>query len=159
LNEPLRLFLVRHGETAWSMTGQHTGQTDIALTAHGQEEARALGVRLRATAFTTVLTSPLRRARQTCELAGLGVAAQVEPDLAEWHYGDYEGERTALFTHGQFGAALAARWIELAVGAAQHLPLDPACLSLLAYEQGHATVPVIALWNAGNAGGLAWTSR
>ncbi len=203
MNEPLRLFLVRHGETAWSMTGQHTGLTDIALTAHGQEEARALGVRLRATAFTTVLTSPLRRARQTCELAGLGVAAQVEPDLTEWHYGDYEGERTcdiqriragwnvwrdgcpqgespadvavradrllgrlrglcgnvALFTHGQFGAALAARWIELAVGAAQHLPLDPACLSLLAYEQGHATVPVIALWNAGNAGGLAWTSR
>jgi len=95
LSAPLRLFLVRHGETAWSVTGQHTGLTDIALTAHGENEARALAPRLRMIAFTQILTSPLRRARQTCELAGCGAEARIEPDLVEWNYGDYEGKRTA----------------------------------------------------------------
>jgi broad specificity phosphatase PhoE len=72
------------------MTGQHTGSTDIGLTAHGEDEVRALAAPLRTTHFSKILTSPLRRARQTCELAGCG-PAEVDPDLEEWNYGDYEG--------------------------------------------------------------------
>jgi probable phosphoglycerate mutase len=185
------LYVIRHGETAWSITGQHTGFTDLALTAHGEDEARALAPFLRTIHFTHVLASPLLRARQTCALAGLGVLEQIEPDLAEWDYGDYEGRRTvdidherpgwnvwrdgcphgetpiriseradrllarlralcgniALFSHGQFGAAVAARWIGLAVLEAQHFALGPASISILGVENGHPTVPVIALWN------------
>ena len=188
----LHLYLIRHGETAWSITGQHTGVTDIALTAHGEGEARALVPFLYATHFTRVLTSPLSRARQTCALAGLAVNAEVEPDLAEWDYGDYEGRRTvdihqekpgwsiwrdgcphgetpadiseradrlldrlrplsgnvALFSHGQFGSALAVRWIELAVIKAQHFAFGPASISILAYQPGHPDLPIIALWNS-----------
>lgn len=88
-----RLYLVRHGQTAWSLTGQHTGRTDIPLTEQGEEDARKLADRLHAVSFNRVFTSPLRRARRTCELAGLGDVAEVEPDLAEWDYGDYEGQR------------------------------------------------------------------
>jgi broad specificity phosphatase PhoE len=91
---PLRLYLIRHGETAWSLSRQHTGRTDIALTARGEEEARQLEPRLRDIAFAHVLTSPLQRARQTCALAGLGAAAAIAADLAEWDYGDYEGRRS-----------------------------------------------------------------
>jgi probable phosphoglycerate mutase len=89
-----RLYLVRHGGTEWSLSGQHTGRTDIPLTARGEDEARALEKRLRDIRFARVLTSPRQRARRTCELAGLGPAAEIEPDLAEWDYGDYEGQRT-----------------------------------------------------------------
>lgn len=192
MSEPLRLYLVRHGETAWSITGQHTGSTDLALTAHGEHEASALAPFLRSVRFSRVLSSPLRRARQTCDLAGLGAQEESEPDLVEWDYGDYEGRRTvdiqdgnpgwsvwrdgcphgetpanisdradtlldrlrllagnvALFSHGQFGAALATRWIGLAVIEAQHFALGAASISILAYEPSHPTVPVIALWNA-----------
>nr|WP_294502266.1 histidine phosphatase family protein [uncultured Rhodopila sp.] len=88
----LRLYIIRHGETEWSLSGQHTGRTDLPLTAHGEEEARGLQLWLRHIRFARVLTSPLQRARRTCELAGLGAAAEVEPDLAEWAYGDYEGQ-------------------------------------------------------------------
>jgi broad specificity phosphatase PhoE len=91
--EPPSVYLIRHGETAWSLSGQHTGRTDLPLTAHGRAESRALGERLRATAFAHVFTSPLERARQTCELVGLGSAMEVEADLTEWDYGDYEGRR------------------------------------------------------------------
>jgi broad specificity phosphatase PhoE len=166
--------------------------TDIALTAHGEEEARALAPRLRTVHFTKILTSPLLRARQTCERAGFGGQGEIEADLVEWNYGDYEGKRTvdvhverpgwnvwrdgcphgetpadisdradrllvrlrelsgdvALFSHGQFGSALAARWIGLAVIEAQHLALSPASISILAHEADHPKVPVIALWNA-----------
>jgi broad specificity phosphatase PhoE len=87
----LRLYIIRHGETEWSLSGQHTGQTDLALTAHGEDEARELVPWLNHIQFSRVLTSPLQRARRTCELAGLGATAEVEPDLAEWNYGDYEG--------------------------------------------------------------------
>ena len=90
-----RLHFIRHGETAWSLSGQHTGRTDIALTAHGEAQARALGPSLRLLQFARVLASPRLRARRTCELAGLGAAAEIEPDLAEWDYGGYEGLRTA----------------------------------------------------------------
>jgi probable phosphoglycerate mutase len=192
LGSGLRLYLIRHGETAWSITGQHTGVTDLALTAHGEDEARALAPELQTLEFTQVLSCPSLRARQTCLLAGLAGGLETEPDLAEWNYGDFEGRRTldihrerprwniwrdgcphgetpadisaradrllerlrarsgniALFSHGQFGAALAARWIGLAVSEGEHLALDPASISLLAHEPGHPDVPVIALWNA-----------
>jgi probable phosphoglycerate mutase len=88
----LRLYIVRHGETEWSLSGQHTGRTDLPLTAHGEDEARALQPWLRHIKFARVVTSPLQRARRTCELAGQGDSAEVEPDLAEWAYGDYEGQ-------------------------------------------------------------------
>lgn len=90
-NPPLQLFLIRHGETAWSLSGQHTGVSEIPLTARGEDEARALAPVLGKVAFARVLVSPRQRARRTCELAGLGGAAEIEPNLAEWGYGDYEG--------------------------------------------------------------------
>jgi probable phosphoglycerate mutase len=89
------LYLMRHGETAWSLSGQHTGRTDIPLTEQGEQDARKLADRLRTVKFSRVFTSPLQRARRTCELAGLGEVAEIEPDLAEWDYGDYEGQRPA----------------------------------------------------------------
>jgi probable phosphoglycerate mutase len=92
--EPPTIYFVRHGETAWSLTGQHTGTTDLALTTHGEAQARALAPVLQGVAFAHVLTSPLQRARQTCELAGLACVAVVEPDLIEWNYGEYEGLRS-----------------------------------------------------------------
>jgi len=91
----LSLFLFRHGQTAWSLSGQHTGLTDIPLTAHGEDEARALIPWMSAIEFSRVFTSPRQRARRTCELVGLGANAQVEPDLAEWDYGAYEGKLSA----------------------------------------------------------------
>lgn len=89
-----QIVLVRHGETAWSLSGQHTGRTDIPLTEKGERDARALALRLGGREFAKVLTSPLQRARQTCELAGFGAVAESEPDLMEWDYGEYEGKRT-----------------------------------------------------------------
>jgi len=90
----LRLYLIRHGETEWSLSSRHTGRTDIPLTTHGEASARALSPWLAHVQFARVLTSPRQRARQTCELAGLGSAAEIEPDLSEWDYGDYEGRRS-----------------------------------------------------------------
>src|SRR5499425_3850722 len=87
-------YLARHGETAWSISGQHTGRTDLPLTERGERNARGLGERLKGMKFEEVLTSPLQRARRTCELAGFGKVAQVDSDLLEWNYGDYEGRRS-----------------------------------------------------------------
>jgi broad specificity phosphatase PhoE len=165
---PLRLYLIRHGET---LSGRHTGRTDVPLTRNGEDEARELGKQLGAIPFAHVLTSPLKRARQTCELVGVEKAPEMEPDLAEWDYGDYEGQRSvdirkarpdwnvyqdgcphgempAQFTHGQVGCVLAARWIGLAVAEARHFSLGTASLSILAFDPHQPDVPVIALWNA-----------
>lgn len=196
LSRSLKLYLIRHGETAWSITGQHTGFTDLALTPRGEAEASALAPSLRAIPFTRILTSPLLRARQTCALAASRPRAVIEPELVEWDYGDYEGKRTvdihrerpdwnvwrdgcphgetpadvsdradrllerlrnasgdiALFSHGQFGCALAARWIGLPLIDAQHFALRPASISILAHDGDHPKVPIIALWNAAQAG-------
>jgi probable phosphoglycerate mutase len=89
------VYLARHGETAWSLTGQYTGRTDLPLTEQGERTARRLGARLSEIDFVKVFTSPLQRARRTCELAGFGGVAEIDPDLLEWDYGKYEGRRTA----------------------------------------------------------------
>jgi broad specificity phosphatase PhoE len=89
------LLVARHGETEWSVTGRHTGRTDLPLTEAGRRRARSLGGTLRNRSFELVLTSPLRRAIETCELAGLAQQAQVRDDLREWDYGDYEAITTA----------------------------------------------------------------
>jgi broad specificity phosphatase PhoE len=94
------VYLARHGETAWTVSRQHTGLTDLPLTAHGELEAVRLRERLEGLAFARVLTSPLQRAARTCELAGFGVVAEVEPDLLEWNYGRYEG-RTSAEIHAE----------------------------------------------------------
>ena len=88
------IYLARHGETAWSLSGQHTGLTDLPLTERGERNASRLGQRLRGSTFARVFTSPLQRAARTCELAGFGTMAEVDVDLLEWNYGDYEGRRT-----------------------------------------------------------------
>jgi probable phosphoglycerate mutase len=90
-----RCVLIRHGETAWSLSGRHTGRTDLPLLPQGVQQVEALRPRLAAYDFAAVLTSPLLRARETCELAGLDSGATVDPDLAEWDYGAYEGRTTA----------------------------------------------------------------
>jgi len=89
-------YLARHGETAWSLTGQHTGLTDLPLTERGERNARRLGERLAGLPFAKVFTSPLQRAARTCELAGFGSTAEVDRDLVEWNYGNYEGLRTKV---------------------------------------------------------------
>ncbi len=187
----LKIYFIRHGETEWTFTSQHTGRTDIPLTAQGEDEVREWGKHLSAIPFDHVLTSPLQRARRTCELVGLGKEAETEPDLEEWDYGDYEGQcsvdirkkrpgwnvfhdgcpngespkaisaradrliarlRTmsgniAVFSHGQFGGVLAARWIGLSIIEAQHFPLGTASLSIFSSDPHHPEVPVLELWN------------
>jgi len=187
----MNICLVRHGETAWTLSGQHTGLTDLGLTAHGEDESRALAPRLRALAFTRVLVSPRLRARQTCALAGFGAVSEIEADLSEWDYGRYEGRTSAdirqenpqwniwrdgcpggespldvsaradrlisrlctvqgtvaLFSHGQFGAALAVRWIGLAVSEGQHFALHTASVSALGIAAHHPDRRTIELWN------------
>lgn len=194
----MKLCLVRHGETAWSLSGQHTGSTDLALTARGVDEARALAPRLRTWDFSQVLVSPRLRARQTCQLAGFDAASEIEPDLSEWDYGDYEGRRSvdirqedpgwniwrdgcpggespadvsaradrlitrliemggtvALFSHGQFGAALAVRWIGLALSEGQHFTLHTASVSLLGIAPHHSNRHTIELWNETSRAGI-----
>ena len=82
------IYLARHGETAWTLSGQHTGLTDLPLTDHGEENARHLGERLKGLPFAKVFVSPLQRARRTCELAGFGAVAEIDPDLVELNYGE-----------------------------------------------------------------------
>src|SRR5215468_8491376 len=89
------VYLARHGETAWTISRQHTGKTDIPLTERGERNARSLGERLRGMDFAKVLVSPMQRARRTAELAALAPQAEVDADLMEWDYGEYEGFTTA----------------------------------------------------------------
>lgn len=89
------VYLARHGETSWSLSGQHTGLTDLPLTERGERNARRLGERLKGLNFAKVFTSPLKRAARTCELAGFGASAEVDRELVEWNYGDYEGRTSA----------------------------------------------------------------
>src|SRR3954447_23541870 len=90
-----KLYLARHGDTAWTDSHQHTGRTDLPLNEPGEEHARQLGERLRGFSFVHVFTSPLQRASKTCELAGFGAVAEVDPDLTEWDYGRFEGTLTS----------------------------------------------------------------
>ena len=186
-----RIYFIRHGETEWSLSGRHTGSSDIALTENGEVQSRRLQPLLQSVSFAHVLTSPRQRARQTCALAGLTQAAEIVPHLADWDYGAYEGLSTAeirktapdwnifrdgcpggetaaqisaradglierlrrlggdiaLFSHGQFGCVLAARWIGLPVIEGQHFALDTASLSILGTKPGHPDVSVVTRWN------------
>jgi len=186
-----RIYLIRHGETAWSLTGQHTGRTDIPLTAQGERVASGLEERLRAVKFNHVFTSPLLRARRTGELAGFGAVAEIAADAVEWDYGDYEGRRTedirnerpgwnifedgcpggespeqvsnradqliarfrnlegnvAIFSHGQFGRVVGARWIGLSTRHAQLFLLSTASVSILGYGHDTRSESVIVSWN------------
>jgi broad specificity phosphatase PhoE len=187
----LQLYLIRHGQTAWSLTGQHTGYTDLALTEQGESEARGLAPRLQGIQFTQVFSSPAQRAQRTCTLAGLASGCEIDVDLREWNYGDYEGRRSidiqqdrpdwnlwrdgcpngdspeqvaaradrllarlgamdgnvALFLHGHFGAALAARWIRLPIITGESFPLRPAAISILGPLPNHPQIPAIVMWN------------
>lgn len=105
-----KIHLVRHGETAWSLTGQHTGRTDLDLTADGEDQARGLAPMLLQIGFAQVLASPRLRALRTRDLAGLGGLAGCDPDLAEWDYGQYEGQRTADIWLDRPGRRRIALW-------------------------------------------------
>ena len=187
--EEQEVYLLRHGETEWSLNGRHTGVTDIPLTDNGRKVARLLQPILAKETFALVLTSPLQRARETCELAGLGKQANVETDLMEWNYGEYEGLTTeqirrtrpgwsvfrdgcpggespaqigaradrvlakiraaagnvALFGHGHFSRALAARWINLSASYGEYFLLDTATLNVLG---NYRESPAFKIWNA-----------
>jgi len=187
-----RAYLIRHGETQWSRTGQHTGRTDLPLTSRGEQQARDLGKLFDRSTFSHILVSPLQRALRTCELAGLAAGARVEQNLSEWNYGDYEGRTPdeiharrpswdvfrdgcpggespeqvaaradsvldevrrmdgdiALFSHGHFLRALAARWCDLPIRCGRQFALDTGSLSIIGYEHGNVAVPAVLLWNA-----------
>ena len=149
-----RVYLVRHGETEWAASGRHTGRTDIALTARGEEAARKLAARLAGLPFARVWTSPAIRARRTAELAGFGSMAESDADLWEWHYGEYEGLRSAeiragrpdwvVFRDGAAGGESAA---EVAARADQVIArarrVDG---SVLIFSHGHFSRVLAARW-------------
>ena len=148
------LWLIRHGETEWSLSGQHTGRTDLPLTAAGETRAAALGRYLAGQPFALVLTSPLQRARETCRIAGYGGAAQIEPNLCEWNYGAYEGRTTAdiskdvpgwdLWTMGVAGGETIEQ-----VAKRVRLVIDRACGSagdVALFAHGHILRILAACW-------------
>jgi probable phosphoglycerate mutase len=183
-----RCFLIRHGETEWSLSRRHTGLTDLPLLPEGRLQAESLRAALGRRAFRLVLHSPLTRAAETSRLAGLEAGAKTEPDLAEWDYGRYEGLTTAeileenpgwdlwrdgcpggespsqvgtrvdrviatvrsapgdvaCVAHSHVLRALGARWVGLPVEGGKYFTLDPASLSILAWERGR---PVVNVWN------------
>ena len=183
-----RCFLIRHGETEWSRSRRHTGRTDLPLLPEGRKQAESLRTPLAECSFRLVLHSPLARAVETSQLAGLAPGAVADPDLAEWDYGDYEGLTTpeileenpdwdlwrdggpggespsqvgarvdrviarvrsapgdvACVAHAHVLRALGARWLGLPVEGGKHFVLDPASLSILAWERER---PVVSLWN------------
>ncbi|SRR5579871_2303327 len=150
-----KLFLARHGDTAWTDAHRHTGRTDLALNERGEEHARQLGERLRGCSFARVFTSPLQRASKTCELAGFGAVAEVDADLIEWDYGSFEGKFTSdilkdhpgweLFRDGcpdgespQDVAARADRFVIRILGMTGNV---------LAFSSGHIIRMIAARWN------------
>lgn len=157
------LYLARHGETAWSLSGQHTGPTDLPLTPNGERNARRLGERLKGMTFAKVFTSPLQRATRTCELAGFGAVAETDSDLVEWNYGQYEGRRSAeilaerpdwqLFRDGCPGGESPAQVGERADRVVQRVRTVPG--NVLLFSSGHFIRVLAARWLAlapGSAG-------
>src|SRR5271165_272278 len=150
------LYMARHGETAWSLTGQHTGLTDLPLTPNGERNARRLGERLKGMTFARVFTSPLQRAARTCELAGFGAVAETDPDLVEWNYGQYEGRRSAeifaerpdwqLFRDGCPGGESPAEVGERADRVVQRVRTVPG--NVLLFSSGHFIRVLAARWLA-----------
>lgn len=149
-----KLFLIRHGDTQWTQTGQHTGRTDKPLIELGLQRARELKQRLDGIPFTHVFTSPLIRAKHTCELAGFGDRAEINPDLMEWHYGDYEGLTSAqikqlnptwdLFhegvPNGESPADVAARADRIVAAARKYEG------NVVAFSSGHIIRMIAARW-------------
>ena len=130
----MSVYVIRHGETAWSLNGRHTGSTDIPLTDNGRRLAERLRPVLAREAFARVFVSPMRRARETCELAGLGNAAVIDPNLVEWNYGEYEG-LTPKQIHekrpsGHVLGVLAARWLCLQPAGGRYFLLGTAGLCI-----------------------------
>lgn len=188
----LTLYLIRHGQTEWSLSGQHTGHTDLPLTPEGEIQASELAPILAKITFSAIFTSPLLRARRTCELAGLAHRSSIDSDLVEWNYGDYEGltsleilhlnptwnlfesgtpngenpaevshradrliarldqldGNVALFSHGHFFCAFAARWIGLPITVAENLELSTSSISKIGYSAHHPETKVISGWCA-----------
>lgn len=150
----MTVWLIRHGETEWSLSGAHTGRTDIPLTEGGERRARALGERLSGQRFALVMSSPLRRALETCRLAGLAGHAVIDPNLMEWDYGEYEGRKTSeirverpgwsLWRDGAPGAETAAQVgmrAEAVIVRALEAPGDVALFS-----HGHLLRVLAARW-------------
>jgi probable phosphoglycerate mutase len=155
-NELPIVYLARHGETAWSLSGQHTGRTDLPLTPNGERNARRLGERLKGLTFATVSTSPLQRASRTCALAGFGDVAQTDPDLVEWDYGRYEGLRLAeilaqrpdwqLFRDGCPGGESLAQVAERADRVVRRIRTGPG--NVLLFSSGHFIRVLASRWLA-----------
>ena len=157
------VYLARHGETAWSLSGQHTGLTDLPLTPNGERNARRLGERLKGMTFSDVFTSPLQRAARTCERAGFGIVAQPDLDLVEWDYGQYEGLCSAeilakrpdwqLFRDGAPGGESPAQVAERADRVVQRVRTIPG--DVLLFSSGHFIRVLAARWlglDPGSAG-------
>jgi probable phosphoglycerate mutase len=155
MSEPLPIiYLARHGETAWSLTGQHTGLTDLLLTERGERNASRLKQRLKGLTFAKVFTSPLQRARRTCELAGFATVVEIDPDLLEWNYGEYEGRRTAeiraerpdwqLFRDGCPGGESPAQVVARADRAVSHVRAVQG--DVLLFSSGHFLRVLAARW-------------
>jgi broad specificity phosphatase PhoE len=150
------LYVARHGETAWSLSGQHTGLTDLPLTPNGERNARRLGERLKGMSFAKVFTSPLQRAARTCELAGFDDVAETDPDLVEWNYGQYEGLCSAeifaerpdwqLFRDGCPGGESPAQVGERADRVVQRVRTVPG--NVLLFSSGHFIRVLAARWLA-----------
>lgn len=148
------IFLIRHGETEWSLSGQHTSFTDVPLTAQGQTQARALAPRLKGIAFTEVLTSPRERARATCELAGCAASMRIDARVQEWNYGEYEGLKLAqilerrpgwdLFRDGCPGGETAAQVTLRVDQVVSHLRAMHGAIAL--FSHGHLLRSLAARW-------------
>jgi len=151
--EHVQIFLCRHGETDWTLTGQHTSFTDIPLTQNGREEAIALGRKLRGIDFQMILVSPMLRAQETCRLAGFD-HFEIEPDAMEWNYGEYEGITTAqiwkqqtgwnIFEDGAPGGESPDEVAQRADRLIKHLPQKPG--NIIIFSHGHFSRVLAARW-------------